>query len=172
MLYVNSYYFCFIRLKIQIMTSEEIIKQLETLGQASIKKVLLKHGIKEPLYGVKIEELQKIKKNIKSNYALSLALYKTGIYDAMYLAGMIAEPEKMSVKDLQDWVKQANACVLYETTVAGIAAESKHGMTLAKKWIESKDADIASAGWATLSHLVSVNEQLCNIDGQLCAGTK
>lgn len=141
-----------------IMTSEEIIQELETLGQASIKKVLLKHGIKEPLFGVKIEELQKIKKKIKNDYALSLQLYKTGIYDAMYLAGLIAEPGKMTVKDLQEWVKLANAPILYETTVAGIAAESKYGMELAKKWIESKDAGIASAGWATLSHLVSVKE--------------
>jgi len=140
------------------MTPEEIIKQLESLGQPSIKKVLLKHGIKEPLYGVKIEELQKIKKKIKSDYALSLQLYKTGIYDAMYLAGLIAEPEKMTVKDLQEWVKLANAPILYETVVSGIAAEGKHGMDLANKWIESKDAGIASAGWATLSHLVSVKE--------------
>ena len=140
------------------MTPEEIIKQLGTLGQASIKNVLLKHGIKEPLYGVKIEELQKIKKKIKNDYALSLQLYKTGIYDARYLAGLIAEPAKMTAKDLEDWVKQANAPILYETIVAGITAESKHGMELAKKWIESKDAGIASAGWATLSHLVSVKE--------------
>ncbi len=140
------------------MKTEDILKQLEALGQASIKKVLLKHGIKEPLYGVKIEELKKIQKTVKKDNALSVKLYKTGIYDAMYLAGLIAEPEKMTVKELEDWAKQANAPVLHETIVAGIAAESKHGMELAKKWIESKDAGIASGGWATLSHMVSIKE--------------
>ena len=140
------------------MTSEEIVKQLAGLGQESIKKVLLKHGIKEPLYGVKIEELKKIQKKVKNDHALSLKLYKTGIYDAMYLAGLIAEPEKMTVKELQEWAQQANAPILHETTVAGIAAESRHGMELAKKWIDSKDAGIASGGWATLSHMVSIKE--------------
>ncbi len=140
------------------MTSNEILKQLETLGLPSIKNVLLKHGIKEPLYGVKIEELKKIQKKIKDGHELSLQLYKTGVYDAMYLAGLVAEPEKMSAKELQEWAQQANAPVLYETTVASVAAESKHGMELAKKWIASKDAGIASAGWATLAAIVSIKD--------------
>src|SRR6202044_2581632 len=98
------------------MTSEEIIKQLEALGQASIKKVLLKHSIKEPLYGVKVEELKKIQKKTKENYVLAMELYDSGIYDARYLAGLIAEPEKMSKKDLQKWAEGANAPVLSEYT--------------------------------------------------------
>ena len=140
------------------MTTDDILKQLETLGQPSIKNVLLKHNIKEPLYGVKVEELKKIQKKIKDGHELSLQLFKTGVYDAMYLAGLIAEPEKMSAKELQEWVQIANAPVLYETTVASVAAESKHGLELAKKWIASKDAGIASAGWATLADIVSIKD--------------
>jgi len=140
------------------MTSKEILEQLETLGEPGIKSILLKHGIKEPVYGVKIEELKKIQKKTKVNHELSLQLYKSGVYDAMYLAGLIAEPEKMSAKELQEWAQLANAPVLYETTVASVAAESKHGLELAKKWIASKDAGIASAGWATLADLVAIKD--------------
>jgi 3-methyladenine DNA glycosylase AlkD len=138
------------------MTAKEIIKQLEGLGQESIKKVLLKHDIKEPLFGVKVEELKKINKKVKNGHALSLELYDSGIYDAMYLAGLVAEPELMSKKEIQKWAKQANAPVLSEYTVAWVAAESKHGMELALEWIASKEAHIASSGWATLSNIVSI----------------
>jgi 3-methyladenine DNA glycosylase AlkD len=110
------------------MTSADILKQLESLGLESIKKVLLKHGIKEPLYGVKIEELKQIQKKIKQDHALSLELYASGIYDAMYLAGLIAEPEKMSRTEIQKWAQQANAPVLRESTVASVASESRYGM--------------------------------------------
>ena len=47
------------------MTADEIVKQLKPLGQDAYKKVLLNHGIKEPLFGVKIEELKKFQKKIK-----------------------------------------------------------------------------------------------------------
>ena len=142
----------------QAMTAATILKQLESLGQPSIKIVLLKHGIKEPLYGVKVEELKKIQKVTKQDNALALELYATGVYDAMYLAGLIAEPEKMTKKELQKWAKQATAPALHEYTVAWVAAESKYGMELALEWIASPDEGIASAGWATLSSIVAITK--------------
>lgn len=139
------------------MTLNETLKQLQGLGLESIKKVLLKHGIPEPLYGVKVEELKKINKKIKTGgHELSLQLYDTGIYDAMYLAGLVAEPEKLSKKELEGWAKKATSNAIREYTVAWCAAESKHGMELAMKWIESKDDAIASTGWSTLSNILSI----------------
>jgi hypothetical protein len=61
------------------MTAAEIVKELKPLASESIKKVLLKHGINEPLLGVKVEELKKIQKRIKKDYHLALDLYYTGI---------------------------------------------------------------------------------------------
>ncbi|MCW3121203.1 MAG: alkylation repair enzyme [Flavipsychrobacter sp.] len=140
------------------MTSSDILKQLESLGLASIKNVLLKHGVKEPLYGVKVEELKKIQKVTKQNNSLALELYASGVYDAMYLAGLIAEPEKMTKKDLQKWVKDANSSALCAYTVAWVAAESKYGMELSQEWIESANENIASAGWSTLTSLVAITK--------------
>lgn len=140
------------------MTAEEILGRLKELGQDSIKKVLLKHGIPEPLYGVKIEELKKIAKPIKNGYELSLQLFDTGVYDAMYLAGLLAEPAKMTNRDLQKWLTRSTTHAIREYTVAWVAAESSHGMELAKKWIMSDEDSIASTGWATLSSLVSITD--------------
>ena len=89
------------------MTAKEIVDQLKTLGTASIKTVLIKHGAREPFFGVKVEDLKKIQKRIKVDHKLALELYDTGISDAMYLAGLIADDAAMSKKDLQRWVKQA-----------------------------------------------------------------
>ncbi len=140
------------------MTSTEILDQLKALGLDSIKKVLLKHGIKEPLYGVKIEELKKIQKKIKNGHQLSLELYDSGIYDAMYLAGLIAEPEKMSKDELQHWCRTATSASICEYTVAWVASESRYGMELAMEWIKSDIENIASSGWATLSSIVAITD--------------
>ncbi|MBS1587950.1 MAG: DNA alkylation repair protein [Bacteroidetes bacterium] len=139
------------------MTLNETLQQLQGLGSESIKKVLLKHGIPEPLYGVKVEELKKINKQVKTGkHELSLQLYDTGIYDAMYLAGLVAEPEKLSKKELEGWAKKATSPAIREYTVAWCAAESRYGMELALKWIDSKDDGIASTGWSTLSNILSI----------------
>ena len=138
------------------MTATEIIAELKTLGRDSIKKLLLKHGAKEPFLGVKVEDLKKIQKRIKKDHTLALELYESGISDAMYLAGLIADDTKMTKKDLHRWAKQAYWHMLSESTVAWVAAESNHGRELALEWIESDQEHIASTGWATLSSLVAI----------------
>ena len=82
------------------MDAKEIMAQLKALGDENIKKVLLKHGVKEPFFGVKIEYLKPIQKKIKMDYALANELYFTNNADAMYLAGLIADDEKMSKKGI------------------------------------------------------------------------
>jgi 3-methyladenine DNA glycosylase AlkD len=140
------------------MTAAEIVKQLKPLGSDSYKRTMLNHGIQEPLYGVKISELKKFQKRIKKDYQLALDLYDTGIYDAMYLAGLVADDPKMTKADLRRWLAKTTSPALCGFTVAWVAAESLHGHELALEWIESNDEKTAVAGWATLSGLVSIKE--------------
>jgi 3-methyladenine DNA glycosylase AlkD len=139
-------------------TVQSILDELKPLGADGYKKILLKHGIKEPVYGVKIEELKKIQKRIKKDYQLALDLYDTGVYDAMYLAGLIADDAKMTKKDLQHWADTANSATLCGYTVPWVAAGSNYGWEMALKWIESKKPAIAIAGWNTLGFIAALKE--------------
>ena len=140
------------------LNAKEILAELEPLGRESYKKVMRNHGIPEPFFGVKIEDLKKIQKRINKDYQLALDLYETGNYDAQYLAGLIADDLKMTKKDLKQWLDKASCGALCEYTVPWVAAEGKYGWELGKEWIESKKENVASAGWATLSSLVSIKE--------------
>ena len=140
------------------MTAKEIVEELKTLGAESIKKVLRNHGVQEPFFGVKIGDMKKIQKRIKKDYQLALDLYDTGNYDAMYLAGLVADDAKMTKKDLNHWVKTANGGSLASATVPWVAAGSNHGYEIALEWIESEQENVAVAGWGTLSCLVAMKD--------------
>ncbi|PYJ08426.1 MAG: DNA alkylation repair protein [Verrucomicrobia bacterium] len=140
------------------MTAREILAELKPLGSESYKRVMSNHGVKEPFFGVKISELQKIQKRIKKDYQLALDLYDTGNYDAMYLAGLIADDARMTKKDLNRWIANATHRPLAGFTVPWVAAGSPHGWEIALEWIDSKNALNAEAGWATLRSLVSIKE--------------
>jgi 3-methyladenine DNA glycosylase AlkD len=130
--------------------------ELEKLGSPGIKKVLLKHGVREPFFGVKIGDMKPIQKKIKTDYQLAKDLYATGNADAQYLAGLIADDGKMTMTDLQAWVKQAFSNTINEYTVPWVAAGSPHGYELSLKWIDSKEEHIATAGWSTLANLAAL----------------
>lgn len=140
------------------MTVETILEELKEKGNPNIKKILLKHGVKEPFFGVKVEDMKVIQKRIKKDYQLSKDLYSTGNSDAMYLAGLIADESKMTKKDLTTWVKDAKSPNICDYTVPWIAAESKFGFELALDWIDSEKPYIAAAGWSTLCSVVAVKK--------------
>lgn len=138
------------------MNAQEILRQLKPLGTDSYRKVMKNHGVPEPVFGVKIEDLKKIQKKVGKDYQLALDLFDTGVHDAMYLAGLVADDQRMTRKDLRSWVKQAQSAMLLEYTVPWVASGSPHGHELALEWIESRNEGVASAGWATLGSLVSI----------------
>jgi 3-methyladenine DNA glycosylase AlkD len=138
------------------MTATDVLAELETLGSAQTKKTFLRHGAPEPFFGVKIGDLKTIQKRLKVNHALAIELYTTGNSDAMYLAGLIADPKQMTKAHLQKWAKGATWYMLSDFTVAGVAAESPFGWDLGLEWIDSKKELIASAGWNTLSGVLSI----------------
>lgn len=139
-----------------------ILAELEKLGSEGYRKIMRNHGARDPLFGVKISELQKIRKRIGTDHQLALDLFDTGNYDAMYLAGLIADDARMTQKDLQRWVGKAYCSGIAEVTVAWVAAQGRHGWKMALEWIDSGKEQVAAAGWATLSSLVALvpDEQL------------
>ena len=140
------------------MTAKDIVDELKKLGNAQTKKTWMNHGAQEPCLGVKVGDMKKIQKRVKMDYQLALDLYDTGIADAMYLAGLIADDAKMTRKDLQKWVEGANSPWVAEFAVPWVASASPHGREMALKWMDSRDHAIASAGWQTYSSMVAIKE--------------
>ena len=142
------------------MELKDVLKELESYSDERTKNTHMRHGAKEPLFGVRVGDLKKILKKTKKKHTLSLALYETGNSDAMYLAGLMADEKKISKEDLENWVLNAYWSYLSEYTVPWVAAETNFGFQLGLKWIQSKEESIAAAGWSTLLNYASINEKL------------
>lgn len=140
------------------MTFDEVMTSLKSLGSEQTKKTWLNHGASGEVWGVKIGDMKVIQKKIKRNHELALKLFQTGNVDAMYFAGLISEPLKMSKAELNDWAERAKWYMLSEYTVAWAASESKYGRELALEWITSAQENIASAGWSTYSCLLALKK--------------
>jgi 3-methyladenine DNA glycosylase AlkD len=138
------------------MTLEEIMKQLEEMGSEQTKSTFIRHGAREPFFGVKVGDLKKLVKHVKKDQQLALDLYDTGNSDAMYLAGLSINPKLMTKEKLWEWVEKAYWYMVSEYTVAGVAAESPYGRELANEWIKSDNEMIACAGWSTYANYISI----------------
>jgi 3-methyladenine DNA glycosylase AlkD len=130
------------------MNLEMVMQELEALGKERTKKIYMSNGAHEPLFGVATGEMKPIAKKIKINQPLAEQLYSTGNYDAMYFAGIIADPKAMTEADYDRWMDTAYFYMLSDYVVAVTLAESDIAQDVSDKWIASGEELRMSGGWS------------------------
>jgi 3-methyladenine DNA glycosylase AlkD len=132
------------------MTLEEAMRELEGLGTAQNRKVYAKHGVGEDQFGVSYADLEKLKKKIKVDHDLALALWATGNHDARILATKVGDPARLDGKTLDAWVKDLRNYT--ETDAfAGMAGKAPLARAKAEVWARSPKEWIGRAGWVILA---------------------
>ncbi|EFV75113.1 hypothetical protein HMPREF1013_04546 [Bacillus sp. 2_A_57_CT2] len=130
------------------MDLQTVMQELEALSKERTKKMYISNGAHEPLFGVATGAMKPIAKKIKRNQSLAEELYATGNYDAMYFAGIIADPEAMTEADFDRWMDDAYFYMLSDYVVAVTLAEADIAQVVADKWIESGEELRMSGGWS------------------------
>ncbi len=125
-----------------------VMQELEALGKERTKKTYISNGAHEPLFGVATGAMKPLSKKIKKNQPLADQLYATGNYDAMYFAGVIADPMIMTEADFERWIDTAYFYMLSDYVVAVTLAETDIAQEVADKWIASGEELKMSAGWS------------------------
>lgn len=130
------------------MNLEMVMQELEALGKERTKKMYKSNGAHEPLFGVATGDMKPIFKKTKINQTLAEQLYATGNYDAMYFAGIIADPNAMTEADFERWMDAAYFYMLSDFVVAVTLAEADIAQEVADKWIACGEELRMSAGWS------------------------
>lgn len=130
------------------MDVHTVLEDLASLGTERTKKVYLQQGAREPLFGVATGAMKPIAKKIKINQVLADELYATGNYDAMYFAGMIADPKAMTEADFDRWMEGAYFYMISDFIVAVTLAETAIAQAVSDKWIATGTELFVSAGYS------------------------
>jgi 3-methyladenine DNA glycosylase AlkD len=140
-------------------TVKSVMAELKSKGKENTRAIYARHGIPiDRTFGVSNADLKVIAKTIRKQQALALELYETGVMDAMYLAGIVADGSQMTKKQLQAWAEgAADMPMIAEFTVPWVAVENAAGRELALEWMKSKKEQVASAGWCTYSGLLATS---------------
>lgn len=141
------------------MNLKQTIAELKKMGTAQNVKVYRRHGAKGDLFGVSFANLGALKKKIKTDHALALELWETGNVDARTLACMIADPNELSAKTADAWVKQIDYyCVADQ--FSALVAKSPHAIPTMRKWMKSKKEYVRQCGYSVLSSLLAKREDV------------
>ncbi len=109
------------------MRCKEIIVRLESLRNPKNVEGMARFGIrpKTKVFGVPIPELRKIAKKIGKNHELALELWDSKIHEARILAGFIDQPELVSEKQFEKWVKDFDSWDVCDQVCSNLLDKTK-----------------------------------------------
>lgn len=100
------------------MNAKDIIKELKKYYNKKNIEGMKRFGIsgKNILGGPNLPTLRKMAKQIGENHTLASELWNSEIHEARILAGMIDDPESVTEKQIDSWVKEFDSWDLCDQT--------------------------------------------------------
>lgn len=145
------------------MNRAEVMKALKDAGTAQNIKIYKRHGAQEPMFGVSFANLNKLKKKIKVDHPLARQLWESGNMDARTLATMIADPDQMTAKEADAWMKDVDYYLLADM-LAGLVAKSDFAKKKMELWRKRKGEYPRAVGYSVACNLLTTDPDALSDD--------
>ena len=146
------------------MTSEEILKKLQTLGTEKIRQNLINLGSGDNVFGVSPNNLNKQKEKAGQNQTIAAELWNSGNIDAQFLACMIADPSSFTDSGIDDWAKAITFYQVADRFVSDIVIPAGFAKTKMLKWIKEKNDMLRRCAYLLLALLAKHDDSIENDD--------
>jgi 3-methyladenine DNA glycosylase AlkD len=133
---------------------EEVLKKLKAKARPDNVEGMARYGmVAERRLGVSVPDMRKISKELGKDHELALALWKTGTPEAMIVAAMIDEPEKLTEKQMEDWVKDINSWDVCDQVCMNLFEKTPLAWQKILDWSEREEEFVKRTAFALIACL-------------------
>lgn len=148
------------------MTLQDTLIELQALHDHKTFKFNEKHGV-EKQFGVKLGDIRKVAKKIKSDHKLAMKLWETENFDARMLAILIIKPKQLTAKELDAMVCSVKNNRVIDWLNAYVVKNHPANEELRVKWMEDENPMAARSGWNMTSIRVVKQADMLDIPALL-----
>ena len=149
------------------MTVNEILSQLESMGNEKVRAHNTKFGAGSNQFGVKMGDIRALAKKIKTSHTLALELWETGNVEARFLATLIIKPQALTFEEVDRLVRSETFTHVADWFTAYVVKVHPDSEILRQKWMHDGDPMAARAGWSLTSDRVAKNPDGLDLPGLL-----
>lgn len=146
------------------MDTIKYINELKSLSNKKSLEGMKRYGAggKKSL-GVSMPDIRRIGKEIGKNHQLAIGLWQSGIHEARILASIVAEPEKVTKRLMQEWVEDFDSWDVCDQVCGNLFDRTPYYYEMALKWSEDdrefvKRAAFAIMAWAAVHNKENNND--------------
>ena len=132
-------------------TPEFALAWLEKNGSQAVREGMARFNIpSEKAFGVPMNRVQALAKELGRDHALAEGLWKTDRYEARLLAAYVEEPAKVTVAQMDRWCRDFDNWAVVDTLCFALFDRTAHAWGRVDKWVGSKGEWQKRAGFALL----------------------
>ena len=136
------------------MRCEDIIKKLENEANPINVAGMARFGINpDKTLGVSIPFLRKLAKEIRKNHDLAKELWLSGIHEARILAGLIDDPDRVTEKQMDQWVEDFDSWDVCDLVCSNLFDKTRFAYKKAFEWTTRDDEFVKRAGFVMMAAL-------------------
>lgn len=113
----------------------------------------------EQRLGVSIPAIRHIARTLGSDHTLALALWDTGIPEARIVAGLVAEPGRLSARQMDAWARDFNSWDVCDQVCGSAFLASPWAWRKVQVWAGRRDEFVRRAAFALLATLAVHDKQ-------------
>ena len=141
----------------------EIIDELKSLKNPRNIKGMARFGIvSKNTLGISIYILRDIAKGIGKDHLLAQQLWSSGIFEAKILASMVDEPEKVTEKQMEIWVKDFDSWGICDQVCDNLFEFTKFNYKKIAEWTSRKEEFVKRAGFTIIACLAVHDKEAKN----------
>lgn len=135
-------------------TAESVLEQLKAKAKPDQLQGMARFAIGgENRLGVSVPDMRTIAKDIGKDHQLALDLWETGIPDAMIVAGMIAEADKLTETQMEDWVVDIQSWDVCDQVCMNLFEKSSLAEKKIYDWSTREEEFVKRASYALIACL-------------------
>ena len=113
---------------------------------------MARYGINpERALGVRIPDIRALAKELGRDHSLALALWRTEVHEARILASMVAEPERVTERLMESWVKGFDSWDVCDQVCGNLFDKTPFAAKKSTEWAGRPQEFVKRAGFAVMA---------------------
>jgi 3-methyladenine DNA glycosylase AlkD len=135
-----------------MVSKEDVLKKLKQKSRSDQLEGMARFGITiEKRLGVSVPDMRQLAKEIGKNHELALQLWRTGIAEARIVAGMIDEPDKVTEKQMEEWVKDFDSWDVCDQVCMNLFEKTPFVWKKISEWSTRKEEFVKRTAFSLLA---------------------
>jgi 3-methyladenine DNA glycosylase AlkD len=146
------------------MRLSEVVAELKRMGDPAVVEGMKRFGVTtEYALGITGPQLRSLARKIGLDQKLSLQLWSTGIHEARAIAALIGDPEKVTWRQMGQWVKDFDSWAICDAACGILFVRTPYALKATFQWCRSEKEFVKRGGFVMMAaaavHLKSLDDR-------------